>query len=318
VYKDSAVLLAKGYGYADRENFLGNEIITKFLLGSVTKEFIIAIILKKIQEHKLTLDTPITEFIPDSPKSWSLVKIKHVLAHRSGLPEYLNAPIFNSEFKPNLPTPIQIIRRLQKMRIMVRPGLVRHYSNTGYLVLGYILQAMSPDKTWPEILQEELLTPLGMHNTGIFQSQFVEKDYAVPYLSVGVRSVSTPTLDPSLLLAVGDAYSDVMDMSIFQYFLFQSQLVLDKEMKTELEGKPGDDFGLGLSSMQLAGRKVLWKTGHLAGASNIVMHIPDENLSIVVLSNVNRDAIKGVALQLATQAATETLTSLDRLAKIKN
>ncbi len=165
VAKDDAIIFSAGYGYARR--YFGrtqNTPQTKFLLGSITKTFTAAAVLHLADQHLLSLQDRVTKYLPDY-QQWDAVTIHHLLNHSSGIPNYYSTPMDYLWYYIGHATPEGVISRYRETPLSFQPGSDYAYSNTNYMILASIVEKVS-GQTYPEYVAANILTPLGLSDTG--------------------------------------------------------------------------------------------------------------------------------------------------------
>src|ERR1700683_3901212 len=164
VVRDKAVLLEKGYGSADLEWDIPNSPTTKFRLGSITKQFTAASILLLEERGKLNIDDPVKKYMPDAPSAWDKITIYNLLTHTSGIPSFTSFPDYEST-EATSTTPKELVARFRDKPLNFQPGEKWEYSNSGYVLLGYLLEKVS-GQSYKDCLQENIFKPLGMNDSG--------------------------------------------------------------------------------------------------------------------------------------------------------
>ena len=145
VERDGKVVLDEGYGYANLEWKIPNSPTTKFRLGSITKQFTAASILLLEERGKLDVNDPIKKYMPNAPAAWDKITIYHLLTHTSGIPSFTGFPDYKST-EAIATTPEQLIARFRDKPLEFQPGEKWNYSNSGYVLLGYLLEKISGQK----------------------------------------------------------------------------------------------------------------------------------------------------------------------------
>ena len=164
VADDSRILYEKAYGYADIKNKIAATPDTKFRIGSVTKQFTAAAILKLQENNLLSVNDKLSKFIPDFPRG-DEVTIHHLLTHTSGIHSYTNKPDFIDKVTKTI-SPDSLISSIKNDPYDFNPGEQLRYNNSGYFLLGYIINKVS-GKSYEQYLKETFFNPLQMNNTGI-------------------------------------------------------------------------------------------------------------------------------------------------------
>jgi len=142
VARGGTIVLDKGYGFANLEWNIPNTPTTKFRLGSITKQFTAASILLLEERGKLKTDDPVKKYIPDAPAAWDKVTIYNLLTHTSGIANFTSFPDYAStETAPT--TPEKLVARFRDKPLEFQPGEKWNYSNSGYVLLGYLIEKIS-------------------------------------------------------------------------------------------------------------------------------------------------------------------------------
>ena len=192
------VIYKKGFGMANMEWNIPNQPDTKHRLGSVTKQFTAMLILQLVEQGKLKLDAPISTYLLDYPKaSGHKITIHHLLTHTSGIPNYTSFPNFVKELSINPYSPEAFVKKFADLPLEFTPGEKFAYSNSGYFLLGYIIEKVS-GKTYEQFLQDNILTPLKMNNTGFDHHETILKNRASGYEKNGKNYDNASYLDLSI------------------------------------------------------------------------------------------------------------------------
>src|SRR5687768_17919018 len=190
VAEKGKVIYKKGFGLADMEWNIPNQPDTKHRLGSITKQFTAVAIMQLVEQGKLKLDVPISSWLPDYPKkSGDVITIHHLLTHSSGIPNMTSFPGFFKDVMRNSYSPVQLVNISADSTLQFKPGERFAYSNSGYLLLGYIIEKVT-GKSYEQVLQENIFTPLKMNNTGYDHHSALLKIRARGYEKNGRRYVN--------------------------------------------------------------------------------------------------------------------------------
>ena len=193
VIKDGVVIYAKAYGYANVEQAKTLHPEQRFSIGSLTKQFVAAAVMLLVEDGKLGLDQPISEFIGVVPASWSSVSVRHLLNHTSGLPidppnDYLLSLNSHAPYRDD-----ELLDIFKTLNLQTSPGKLWSYSNVGYDILGLLIAKVT-GKPYASFLQERIFTPLGMSSARTLGIESSTNDYASGYLITGdqrVQSIQT-------------------------------------------------------------------------------------------------------------------------------
>jgi CubicO group peptidase (beta-lactamase class C family) len=169
VARGDTVLLDRGYGSANLEWQIPNSPTTKFRLGSVTKQFTAACVLLLEERGKWKVSDPIKSYWPEAPAAWDRITLFHLLTHTSGIPSFTGFPDYrDSEAKAT--TPEKLVERFRDKPLEFEPGSKWNYSNSGYVLLGYLIEKVS-QQSYPQFLQANIFTPLGMKTRDTIPTQ---------------------------------------------------------------------------------------------------------------------------------------------------
>lgn len=293
VAENGKVIFKKGYGSANMEWNIPNQPDTKFRLGSVTKQFTAFLIVKLAEEGKLKLDVPITTYLPDYPKeNGDKITIHHLLTHTSGIPNYTNAPNFFKDKSRNPYTPEEFVKTFSGLPLEFTPGEKFNYSNSGYFLLGYIIEKVS-GKTYEQYLQETIFTPLKMVNTGYDHYDMIIKNRAAGYEKKGKQISNAPFLDMSIPYAAGSLYSTVEDLYLWDQALYTNTLLSEKSMESLFKsyikfGNNAYGYGWFISEAKIGDKepvKIIEHGGGINGFNTIISRIPAHKNLVVLLNN---------------------------------
>jgi len=292
-----AVLVSKGYGLADQAQNLPNTPQTKFRLGSLTKQFTAVAILMLQAQGALDVQDPICNYLPDCPPTWQAITIHHLLSHTAGLPNFTDFPDY--EASKQLPTtPTQTISRFQDKPLDFAPGEGWNYSNSGYIVLGSIIEQAS-GQPYAEFLQTHIFTPLEMTSTGY--------EDAASELAIGYANGATvaDVIDMSIPFAAGGLYSTVEDLYLWDQALATEKLLpraLLDVMFTPWAAIPesnGLHYGYGWLVGEQFDHQVVGHNGGIDGFATSFMRFPNDQVVIIALSNLQATNPNAISQQLA-------------------
>lgn len=308
VARDGQVLISKGYGLANVELEVPNTPGTKFRLGSMTKQFTALAILQLQQQGKLNVQDPICQYIQGCPQAWQLTTLHHLLTHTSGVPNFTFFSNY-AEFKKLPATPLKLIEQFRDVRLEFEPGERWRYSNSGYIVLGYIIEEVS-GQSYASFLHDNIFKPLQMSDTGYADSRMIITQRAAGYSAPGVNA---DYIDMSVPYAAGGLYSTVEDLFVWDQALYTSKLIpftLQKEMFTPFEPIPVDareklssqaevSYGYGWRIGKQFDRQWVAHGGSIDGFAATFDRYPDDKVAIIVLSNLESAQVGNIALNIA-------------------
>lgn len=291
IVKGGRPLLIKGYGFADLENDVPATAETVYRIGSVTKQFTAAAILRLAEQGKLSLDDTLQRFLPTFPSQGHRVTIRHLLNHTSGIRSYTSLGVRWQRVIRNDLAPDSMIALFASEPFDFKPGAQWRYNNSGYFLLGAIIEKLS-GKSYGQYLQDEFFTPLGLTSTIYCDQAPIIKRRAQGYaprpnggfINAEPLSMTQPYAAGSLCSSVGDlvkwttALSSGKVVSPASYKLMTTPDTLN-------DGKPLL-YGFGLGTGMLGGHRQVSHNGGINGFVSELHYYPDDSVITVVLTNV--------------------------------
>ncbi|HEX8846026.1 MAG TPA: serine hydrolase [Pyrinomonadaceae bacterium] len=282
--RDGQVLLSKGYGMANLEAEVPNTSQTKFRLGSVTKQFTAAAILILQEKGKLSVQDSICKYVENCPQSWQPVTIHHLLTHTSGIPNMTSFPDFR-KVKMFPSTPLEAIATFKDKPLEFAPGERFNYSNSGYILLGYVIERAS-GKPYADFLRENVFQPLGMKNTDYDVNDAIIKNRASGYSRGASGLVNADYINMTVPYAAGALYSTVEDLYLWDRALYTEKLVSKKSLGAmNTPFKEGYGYGVGIN--EVFGLKSIVHGGGIEGFSTFLARFTDNDATVIVLSNID-------------------------------
>ncbi len=300
VAKGGKVIFKKGYGYANFEWDIFNTTDTKFRLGSITKQFTAMLILQLVEKGKIRLDGRVADYLPYYPKEeGNKITVYQLLTHTAGVPNYTAQSDFFSRHARNPYTPKEFISVFAELPLEFTPGSKYKYSNSGYFVLGAIIEEVT-GKPYDEVLHTNILAPLHMNNTGYDTPAAVIKRRADGYMKKRSGYAHAEYLDMSLPFAAGAMYSTVEDLYLWDQALYTEQL-LNKESKRTYFTPYLDDYACGWLRKPITMGKTtdtlsaIWHGGGINGFVSLIVRIPGTKDLVVLLNNTGGTDLEDMA-----------------------
>lgn len=297
VARNGEILLSQGYGPADRDKNLPNTPQTKYRIASLTKQFTAMAILMLQAQDKLNVQDPICRYISECPTIWQDITIHHLLTHTAGMPELPDPEL--PKDKPT--TPEQMIALLKDKPLDFAPGARWSYSNTGYIVLGYIIEQAS-GLTYEAFLQQYIFEPLQMSDTGYDHN---DGSLAIGYTGYHGQWTEADYIDMTVPYAAGGLYSTVEDIYRWDQALYTEQLIskeLLDDMFTPYVTAPsfGDmEYGYGWLIGKSFDNQIVWHPGEIEGFATDIDRYIDDKVTIIVLSNRDTTDISSITVLIA-------------------
>ena len=305
VSRGNQVLFSKGYGFADLEWNAPNSPTTKFRLGSITKQFTAASVLLLEERGKLNVNDPVKKYLPDAPAAWDKMTIFHVLTHTAGIPNFTSFPDYR-KLEPFATTPEQLVLRFRDKPLEFEPGTKWNYSNSGYVLLGYLIEKISGE-TYEEFVRKNIFAPLNMTDSGYDSNSAIIPRRASGYALGKNGYENAGFIHMSIPFSAGALYSTAEDLLKWEQGLFGGKVLTPASLQ-KMTTPFKDDYAFGLQVSASGGHKVISHGGGIEGFATELEYYPDDKLTVVVLENVTGAASPAeIGRKLASIAMGETV-----------
>ena len=283
VVKGGKVLYTRviGYGRIDGTEKDPLTAASRFRIGSITKMFTAAMVLQLVEEGKLKLTDTLDKFYPQVPNARTIT-VAHLLAHRSGVPNVRR----DGQNVNTLPMgKDEMLALIAKGKPDFEPDTRHRYSNSGYLLLGLILETVT-GKPYGEALQDRITSKVGLKDTYLATGTIdVKKNEALTYLRLGTEWKPVPETHPSALFSAGGIVSTPADLAKFAQALFDGKVVSKESLDRMRTIRDGDEMGMGMERYAFAGKTFY---GHAGGGDNYgawLAYLPEEKLAVAYATN---------------------------------
>ena len=269
-----------------------------------------------LQERgQLNIEDPVKKYLPDAPAAWDRITIFNLLTHTSGIPNFTSFPDYKaSEATPT--TPEQLVARLRDKPLEFEPGSSFNYSNSGYVLLGYLIEKISGE-AYSKFLQDNIFSPLAMRDSGYDSNTKIIVHRAVGYASGPGGPVVAGYIDMSIPFSAGGLYSTTGDMLRWEQALYGGK-VLSSESLQKMTTPFRANYALGLGVRKTPnGNRLFSHNGGIEGFNTWVGSIPAENVDVIVLANLNGNAVDAIGNDITRVAAGEKLTLISDRRAIK-
>jgi CubicO group peptidase (beta-lactamase class C family) len=306
--RDGRILFQRGYGLANLKSGDRNTPETNFRLASVTKQFTAMCIMLLVHDGKLRYDERLTDVFPDFPSYGHAIRIRNLLSHTAGLPDYediMDQEHWDPSRQINDEEVLAIMKRAAGPKF--EPGTRFSYSNSAFVVLGLVVAKVS-GKPFDQFLHDRIFAPLGMTNT----VAYVKGKNEVPHRAYGYTKEAgewreTDQSPTSATLGDGGIYSSLNDLAKWYRALDGYRLLSPAEMApawtpigltADFDGvKTGYGFGWALDTLD--GWRRIWHSGDTVGFRANVQRFPQKRLTVVVLENRTEPLPRPLATRLA-------------------
>ena len=284
IAKDGNVLYTRAIGYSQINGTEKKPLTAanRYRIGSITKMFTAAMILQLVEEGKLKLIDTLDKFFPQIPNSQKIT-IAQILAHRSGIHDSILDRNLRPSSNTNSITKDEMLALIAKGTPDFEPDAKHYYSNSGYILLGLILEKLT-GKPYGEALQERITSKIGLNDTYTATGNIdVNKNEALTYMNLGGDWKQVPETHPSLLFSAGAIVSTPNDLAKFIQALFDLKLISQESLAAMKTIRDGD--GLGMEPFTFTGKTFY---GHTGGGDNYgawLAYLPEEKLAVAYTTN---------------------------------
>tara|TARA_R110002020_G_scaffold358857_2_gene571508 strand:+ start:18564 stop:19679 length:1116 start_codon:yes stop_codon:yes gene_type:complete len=287
VAKAGEPIYRKAFGKANLELNVSMTPENVFEIGSMTKQFTAISILMLLEQGKLQLDDEITKFIPDYPTQGKRITVHHLLTHTSGIKSFTSMKSLRAIERQDL-TPAELIDFFKNEPMDFEPGEEFKYNNSGYVVLGYIIEKLS-GKTFADFVQDNIFQKLGMNS-----SQYASHSQVIENRAYGYHQkeeyVNKNYISLSLPYSSGSLMSTVDDMLKWNEVLKKNSLIKAETKASAFENHTlnnGDkiNYGYGWHISNIANSPSLEHGGSIFGFKSMGVYLPEEDIYVIGLSN---------------------------------
>ncbi len=281
------VRMARGFGYANVEHAVPVTAATVFQSGSVGKQFTAAAVMLLVEEGKLSLDDPIGHYLPEAPPSWQAIRIRHLLTHTSGIADY-TTEAFDVR---RAYTEAELVRTICALPLEFPAGERYSYSNSGYLLLGAIMDRVS-GRHYSELLRERVFQPLGMHSARLIDEAAIVMHRAAGYRLLDGKLANQAWVAPEQnTTADGSLYLSLADMIAWDRGVRAGRVLRPESWRqifTPVRLNSGNPYpyGFGWELPTVNGQQVESHDGGWQGFSVHISRYLGSDISIIVLTNL--------------------------------
>jgi CubicO group peptidase (beta-lactamase class C family) len=306
VARNGKPLVAKAYGLANAEHQVPNTTKTKFRIGSVTKQFTAVAIMMLQDRGKLSVSDPIDKYLHDIPDQWKGITIHQLLSHTSGLMHSWALPEFENTIM--IPaTPEETLAKFKDKPLVFKPGEGYLYSGLGYFILARVIEEVT-GATYDEFLRANICALLGMSDTGSDRPEPVTANRASGYVLKEGYLENAPPIYMPILTGGGNLYSTIEDLLRWDQALSSGRLVSKKSFEA-MTTPVRNDYGYGWLITEEFGRRMMTHGGAVPGFTAFIARYVDDQVTIIVLSNVTVIPASQVGKELAAIVFAESAGS---------
>jgi len=280
-------------GWADAEWKIKNTVDTKFRTGSIAKQFTAAGILLLHEQGKLSFSDPVGKYVDNLPESWRSATIHQLLTHTSGIPiPSYSGPAWE-RYSALAASPTEFLDLVRDKPLLYPHGTKLTYNNTGYILLGMVIEKLSGMK-YEDFVQQRIFYQVGMHDSGFDDVGKIVPMRAKGYTLVGTELRNAGLIDPKSAWSAGGFYSTVHDLTLWAETLAHGKLLNADSGRRMVDVYPetaayGMHYGYGVVIGERFGHKLQYHGGGIKGFNSVLQRYPEAGMIIVVFSNLDLD-----------------------------
>lgn len=287
VAKKGEVIYRKAFGKSNLELGTDMDEESVFQIGSMTKQFTAVAVLMLEQQGKLNVNDPVSKYIADYPHG-DKITLHHLLTHTSGIRDFTKMKTI-SDIAQKQMSPMEVVDFFKGEPVDFQPGEKFEYNNSGYVLLGYIIEAVS-GKTYEAFIKENIFDKVGMKDSYYATDRKIIKDRAYGYHQKTDGYVNKTVINFSVPYASGSLMSTVEDMLKWQIALNEN-LLLNEEptkkafSKSKLNNGELIEYGYGWHLKEIQGIPIREHGGSIFGFKSMGVYIPEKDIYVIGLSN---------------------------------
>jgi D-alanyl-D-alanine carboxypeptidase len=305
----SDTLLTRAYGWAEPENDVRMTVAHVYQLASITKQFTAAAILTLVQDGRIDLDAPINRYLPESPIQGRAITVRQLLSHTAGIPDYAESPRIAVLKRLDLP-PDTLVALVAKTPFYFEPGEQMRYSNTGYALLGQLIERVS-GQPYAAYVEQHVLHPVGAVHAHFCDPQAMVRRPARGYTATPEGLRPAAFLSPHAPYAAGGFCGTAGDVAAWNAGvharrggrLLAPALYDQMVSPRTVAGGRRTRYGLGVALSDVAGRPAVHHGGDSDGFTTFTAYLPADSLNLTVLLNTQGptrpDAIAAAVVEAA-------------------
>lgn len=307
VSKNGNIIYNKAFGLANLELSFPMQRENVFEIGSMTKQFTAISILILMERGLLNLNDEITKFIPNYPTNGTIITIHHLLTHTSGIKSFTSIKGLNAISKQDL-TPLELIDFFKNEPIDFLPGEKFNYNNSGYILLGYLIEKIS-GKSYGQFVEQEIFKKLGMADSKYASHSEIIKNRASgyhkkdSYLNNRQISFTIPYSSGSLMSTVNDMLK--WQNALKNYVLINKETTKKAFTNYTLNNGENIGYGYGWHIKKRNGIAIWEHGGSIFGFKSMGVYLPKEDIYVIGLNNCDCNSPTEITGQIAEMAITK-------------
>lgn len=282
IARNGTVVYHKALGLANLEDSVPHSVKTRFPLASLTKAFTATAILMLAEENRLAVQDKINKYLTGAPEEWKDVTVHHLLSHSSGIPDYSDDSTWPATRSCGIDFH-QTVALFKNRKLLFPPGAKYNYSNSGYVLLGYIIEKVT-GLSYAQYVTETIFKPLQLSNTVVDDNRLIIHHRARGYVREGLELNTLLPLNMEIGKPAGGIVSSAEDLLKWDQSFYTNKLLSETSKKAMFTVYAGD-YGYGWHIDSLNGEKRINHMGVMLGYKVNIDRYTDRKLTVIVLCN---------------------------------
>jgi D-alanyl-D-alanine carboxypeptidase len=285
------VIYSEAFGVTNTEYATATTSRSVMQIGSLTKQFTAAAILRLAERGALSLDDRIDKYVPEFDARGRTITLRHLLSHRSGIPrDWYTAAGPDPSILLTPVTREQVIAGINAQPFDFTPGSQFSYSNAGFMLAGYAVESIT-GSSFADFVHSEFALPLGLIDTGVCGASSLPRPAGYAVLPVPAGSAPdvrwTDAVHPSGLNSSGSFCSTAFDLARWAHLLATGRVILPASYATMTTRPPAPlvPYGLGLGLQNVLGHPAVSHDGAIYGFQSFLVYFPQRDIAVAVVLN---------------------------------
>jgi len=296
VAQKGKIIYQKGFGYRNAEQKIPNDVNSIFQIGSITKQFTAAIIMELQQEGKVSVKDKLSKYFPGFVNG-DKITIENLLTHTSGIHSYTDDSVVMKSDVTKHYTQQQMLKLFAGYPPDFEPGVDWRYSNSGYSLLGYIIEKVE-NKPYEKVVRERIFQPLAMTNSGFDFTNLSSPNKTKGYFSLNPKPAPAPIVDSTIAYSAGAIYSTVGDLYKWERAIYTNKVLKPESWKTVFTPYK-NKYGYGWGIDSLYGKLLTAHSGGIHGYSSYILRFPQDEVAVIVFDNSSSNAVTAISKNVA-------------------
>jgi CubicO group peptidase (beta-lactamase class C family) len=311
VAKKGEIVYKKAFGNANIELNVPMKPEMVFKIGSITKQFTAVAILQLAEQGKISLEDSLQKYIKDFPAKGHTITIENLLTHTSGISDYMRLDHGDKYAERKDYEPQQVIDKFKTLPLEFEPGTKFSYSNSGYYLLGYIIEKIS-GKSFKTYLQENILTPLSLDHTYFDSSNIIIPNRVNGYRKEGSDHRNADYWSMTIAYSAGELISNVEDLfkwhnGLYSYKILKKETLEKAFTPFKLRDGTVTEYGYGWILKNVSGIKSIEHGGAITGFLSNEIYFPAEDIFVAALFNCECSPKDELSINIASLALKKPL-----------